>query len=205
MVASESGVPSDDRPTVVFLGTSLTAGLGLASDEDTWVARLEAIADSSGTPFRAINAGVSGETSAGGVRRLDWILREPVDVLVVELGANDGLRGQSPDALESNLTEIVRRARTRYPDVEVILAGMEAPPNFGELYTNAFREVFTSVAESEGTDFVPFLLAGVAGVDSLNQSDRIHPTPEGHRLIARTVWPTLQSVLDRLPSHQDTP
>lgn len=190
VVASPEEVP-DDRPVVVFLGTSLTAGLGLSSDEDTYVARVAELADSAGTPIRAVNAGVSGETSAGGLRRVDWILREPLDVLVLELGANDGLRGQDPFALASNLREIVRRTRTRYPDAKVILAGMEAPPNLGPLYTGAFRSVFPTVASEEGTLLIPFLLEGVAGVAELNQSDRIHPTAEGHALIARNVWEVL--------------
>lgn len=198
VVASPAEVPSDDRPVVVFLGTSLTAGLGLERDADTYVSRLQEMGDSAGSPFRAVNAGVSGETSAGGLRRLDWVLREPLDVLFLELGANDGLRGQDPFALSDNLTQIVRNTRTRYPDVRVIIAGMEAPPNLGEIYTSAFRTVFTSVVESEGTDFVPFLLDGVAGVPELNQDDRIHPTAEGHRMIAATAWPVLESVLDSL-------
>ena len=197
--AASPAVP-DDRPVVVFLGTSLTAGLGLPTDEDTYVARVAELADSAGTPIRAVNAGVSGETSAGGLRRIDWVLREPLDVLVVELGANDGLRGQDPFALSDNLTQIVRRTRTRYPDARIVLAGMEAPPTLGPLYTGMFREVFTNVATTEGTLLIPFLLDGVAGVPSLNQSDGIHPTPEGHRLLARNVWSTLGPLLAEMSS-----
>lgn len=196
VVASSSKVPSDDRPSVVFLGTSLTAGLGLEREADTYVARLVEMADSSGKAFRAVNAGVSGETSAGGLRRLDWVLREPLDVLVIELGANDGLRGQDPAALADNLTQIIRRTRTRYPAVHVVLAAMEAPTNLGVMYTGAFRQVFVTVAEAEGTDLIPFLLDGVAGVPELNQEDRIHPTPEGHRMVAQNVWVVLEKVLD---------
>lgn len=181
----------DDRPVVVFLGTSLTAGLGLPTDEDTYVARVAELADSAGTPIRAVNAGVSGETSAGGLRRIDWVLREPLDVLVIELGANDGLRGQDPFALADNLTQIIRRTRARYPDARIALAGMEAPPNLGPLYTLAFHDVFPRVATNEGAVLIPFLLAGVAGIPSLNQSDGIHPTPEGHQIMARTTWSTL--------------
>jgi len=204
VVASQTGVPSPDGPAdevvddpvVVFLGTSLTAGLGLESVSDSYVTRLDELADSAGRPFHAVNAGVSGETSAGGLRRLDWVLRQPLDVLVVELGANDGLRGQDPFALSDNLTQIIRRTRTRYPDVRVILAGMEAPPNLGQLYTDAFRQVFSAVAETEDAVLIPFLLDGVAGVAELNQDDRIHPTAEGHRMIAAHAWPVLQRVLD---------
>ena len=195
VVASGAEVPSADVPVVVFLGTSLTAGFGLSRDEDTYVSRLVELADSAGLPFRAVNAGVSGETSAGGLRRLDWALREPLDVLVVELGANDGLRGQDPVAPEANLTQIVRRARVRYPDITVVLAGMEAPRNLGPLFTQAFREVFPRVARAEGTELIPFLLDGVAGMPELNQSDRIHPTVEGHRIVASVAWRVLEDVL----------
>ena len=198
VVGSSAEVPSDERPVVVFLGTSLTAGLGLERESDGYVAQLSEMADSAGKAFRAVNAGVSGETSAGGLRRLDWVLREPLDVLVVELGANDGLRGQDPMALATNLSTIIQRARTRYPDVVVILAGMEAPPNLGERYTGAFRQVFPAVADAEQVALIPFLLAGVAGVPELNQDDRIHPTPEGHRMVAENAWTVLGPVLDRV-------
>lgn len=195
VVTSESRVPSETGPRVVFLGTSLTAGLGLEGPDESYVARLDAIGDSVGLPFQAVNAGVSGETSAGGLRRLDWVLREPVDVLVLELGANDGLRGQDVNALEHNLAGIIERTRARYPDVDVLLAGMEAPPNLGDRYTSAFRQVFVDVADDENAILIPFLLAGVAGVEDLNQSDRIHPTAEGHRLVAENVWPYLEPLL----------
>lgn len=195
VVASEARVPSTAGPRVVFLGTSLTAGLGLEGPEESYVGRLDAIGDSLDLPFEAVNAGVSGETSAGGLRRLDWILREPLDILVLELGANDGLRGQDPEALRRNLVEIVERTRTRHPHARVVLAGMEAPPNLGERYTSAFRQVFREVAEDQDVVLVPFLLDGVAGVPELNQDDRIHPTAQGHRRIARTVWPYLEPLI----------
>jgi acyl-CoA thioesterase-1 len=190
LVTTTPEVP-DDRPVVVFLGTSLTAGLGLERDEDTYVARLAELADSAGTSVRVVNAGVSGETSAGGLRRLDWVLREPLDVLVVELGANDGLRGLDPFQLSDNLAQIARRTRTRYPDATIVIAGMEAPPNLGPLYTDAFRAIFTSIADEEDALLIPFLLDGVAGVPELNQRDGIHPTPEGHRILARNAWEVL--------------
>ncbi len=198
--ASSAGAPAapDDRPVVVFLGTSLTAGLGLPTDEDTYVARVAELADSAGTPIRAVNAGVSGETSAGGLRRIDWVLREPLDVLVLELGANDGLRGQDPFALADNLTQIIRLTRTRYPEARIVLAGMEAPPNLGALYILAFHDVYPRVAEEENAVLIPFLLAGVAGIPSLNQSDGIHPTPEGHRIMAGTTWSVLGPLVAEL-------
>jgi len=195
VVGFQSEVPSDDRPVVVFLGTSLTAGMGLERDEDTYVARLESIGAAEGLTFRAVNAGVSGETSAGGLRRVDWILREAMDVLVVELGANDGLRGQDPEALRDNLVEVIQRARARYPDVRVLLAAMEAPPNMGAAYTASFRSVFPEVAASEQVTLIPFILDGVAGVYELNQPDRIHPSPAGHQRVAENVWPWLRDVL----------
>jgi acyl-CoA thioesterase-1 len=200
VVGSNAQVPSDDRPVVVFLGTSLTAGLGLEREQDTYVARLENMGTDSGLPFRAVNAGVSGETSAGGLRRIDWILRDRLDVLVVELGANDGLRGQAPDAMRENLSEVIRRTRTRYPEAHVLLAGMEAPPNLGVGYTSEFRAIFADVATSEDATLIPFLLDGVAGVPELNQSDRIHPTPDGHQRVAENVWPILKAVLEELMS-----
>lgn len=185
--------PAD--PVVVFLGTSLTAGLGLLRAEETYVARLAELGDSAGLPFRAVNAGVSGDTSAGGLRRLDWVLRQSLDVLVVELGANDGLRGQDPAATADNLRAIVDRARERFPDVRVVLVGMEAPPNLGSDYTRRFRALFEAVAAEKSAALVPFLLEGVAGVPELNQGDGIHPTAEGHCRMARTVWPVLEAVL----------
>ncbi len=197
VVPTPAEVP-DDRPVVVFLGTSLTAGLGLANVEDTYVARVAELADSAGTPIRPVNAGVSGETSAGGLRRLDWVLREPLDVLVLELGANDGLRGQDPFSTYDNLVEIMRRTRTRYPAVRIVLAGMEAPPNLGPLFTEAFRQIFVDAAAEGGALLVPFLLEGVAGVPELNQSDRIHPTAEGHEIMARNVWGVLGPLVEEL-------
>lgn len=185
----------DTGPVVVFLGTSLTAGLGLRTADETYVSRLAELADSAGIPIEAVNAGVSGDTSAGGLGRLDWVLREPLDLLFLELGANDGLRGQDPDAIRANLTEIVERTRERHPGVRVVVAGMEAPPNLGARYTARFRSVFPAVAASTGASLVPFLLEGVAGVPELNQADGIHPTREGHARMARTAWPVLEPLV----------
>jgi acyl-CoA thioesterase-1 len=184
-----------ERPRIVFLGTSLTSGLGLLRREERFTSRLQELADSAGIPARMVNQGVSGETSAGGLRRLEWVLENPVDVLVVELGANDGLRGQDPGAMEENLRGIVRRTRARHPEARIVLVGMEAPPNLGEAYTRRFREAFAAVAADYDLTFVPFLLEGVAGRDALNQDDRIHPNAEGHRAIARSLWPVLEPVL----------
>lgn len=193
-VPSDAPAPAEEGPRVVFLGTSLTAGYGLDDPADGFVEQVARLASSAGTPIRAVNAGISGDTSAGGLRRIDWLARDRMDVLVVELGANDGLRGQDPAATEGNLVEIIRRARAAHPSVEVVLAAMEAPTNLGAAYTEAFRAVFPRVAEKTGSTLLPFLLEGVAGVDSLNQEDRIHPTAEGHVMIAATVWEILAPV-----------
>jgi acyl-CoA thioesterase I len=193
--ASQEPAVARGGPRVVFLGTSLTAGLGLPGIEDAWPARLAEMADSAGIPMEAVNAGVSGDTSAGGRRRLEWILREPLDVLVVELGANDGLRGQDPEATAANLRQIVRAVHERQPRARVLLAAMEAPPNMGDAYTGSFRAIFPAVARETGAELVPFLLQGVAGVPELNQDDGMHPTPEGHRRMAANVWPYLEPAL----------
>jgi acyl-CoA thioesterase-1 len=182
---------------MVVLGTSLTAGLGLEDPAtESWGARLGARAREAGIPVEVVNAGVSGDTSAGGLRRLDWILREPVDVLVVELGANDGLRGLSIEAMRDNLREIVERTRAAWPDAEIVLAGMEAPPNLGSRYVDEFRAVFPALARQEGVRRIPFLLEGVAGDASLNQADGIHPTAEGHDRMAGTAWPVVEEALE---------
>ncbi len=200
--APTDSAATDGRPVVVFLGTSLTAGLGLAREEDTYVSRLAELADSAGLPIQAVNAGVSGDTSADGLARLPWVLRNRLDVLVIELGANDGLRGQDPDALAANLRAVIEKTRTAYPNARIILVGMEAPPNLGLRYTERFRRVFPEVAEEQHVALVPFLLQGVAGVSGLNQADGMHPTAEGEIKIAHNVWPTLEKVLRTLPSER---
>jgi len=193
---SERSRDETTRPVVVFFGTSLTAGLGLPSEDDTYVAHAAELARAAGVPFTPVNAGVSGETSAAGLRRIDWVLQNPLDVLVLELGANDGLRGLPVDELRENLTEIVRRTRQRQPEAEVVILAMEAPTNLGERYTTEFRQIFRDVAEREGALLAPFLLEGVAGVPELNQPDRIHPTIEGHRRMAENIMPTLTTAIE---------
>lgn len=193
--ASAAPTTSADRGRVVFLGTSLTAGYGVG-EEKAFPARLQAKIDAAGLPFTVVNAGVSGETSAGGLRRIEWVLQQPVDVLVVELGANDGLRGLPVDAMEQNLDSLLTAARARYPDVSLVLLGMEAPPNLGPAYASAFRRVFRDLAARHDAALVPFLLDGVAAVPSLNQADGIHPNEEGHERVADVVWPSLERVLE---------
>jgi len=184
----------DERPVVLFLGTSITAGLGLSEDE-AYPAKIQAKVDSLGHDFRVVNAGSSGETSAGGLRRIDWLLRMPVAVLVIELGANDGLRGQNIEVMRENLLEIIDRSFAAHPEIKVLLAAMEAPPNMGDLYTEKFRRVFPAVASARSVGLIPFLLNGVAGVDSLNQADGIHPNAMGHSIVADNVLAVLGDVL----------
>lgn len=193
-----NGAPADSAaapvPVVLVVGTSLTAGLGLDPSE-AYPALLQAMVDSAGLRYRVVNRGVSGETSTGARQRIDWLLRQPVAVLVLETGANDGLRGLPPDSLRANLEAIVRRARAASPPPAVLLLGMEAPPNLGAAYAAAFRSAYRDAARALGVPLVPFLLAGVGGVDSLNQADGIHPTAAGQRVIARTVWQALRPLL----------
>ena len=183
------------RPRVVALGDSLTAGLGLL-EQQAYPAALQRKIDTDGYKFEVVNAGVSGDTSAGGLRRLDWALEGDVKVLILALGANDGLRGLSVAEMRKNLTEIIGRARER--NIVVILAGMEAPPNYGPEYTASFRQAFQDVAREQRVLFIPFLLAGVAGQANLNQGDGIHPTADGATIMAETVWRVLRPVLDEM-------
>jgi acyl-CoA thioesterase I len=177
---------------VVALGDSLTAGLGVAADE-AFPARLEARLRAEGYAYRVVNAGVSGDTTAGGLRRVDWVLRSSPEVVIVALGANDGLRGQSPPATRANLEEIVTRLQAA--GARVLLVGMRLPPNYGGEYTKEFEAVFPAVARGAKITLMPFLLDGVAGVPRLNQADGIHPTAAGQQVIADHVWPYLRPLL----------
>lgn len=182
---------SDDRPVIIFIGTSLTAGLGVDPSE-AYPALIQEKIDSAGLGFRVVNAGVSGETSAGALRRVDWLFSQTTPaVVVVETGANDGLRGQSPDSLRSNLEAIIRATEQLEPRPRIFIAAMEALPNLGREYGQAFRSVFADVANRHGAILIPFFLDGVAGVDSLNQADGIHPNPRGARRAAENVWKVL--------------
>jgi len=186
--------PDGGRGRVVFLGTSLTAGLGIDPSE-AYPALLQHKIDSTGLGFVTVNAGVSGETSAGARRRIDWLLREPAAVLVIETGANDGLRGLDADSLAANIQAIIDRAREQTPAPRIILVGMAALPNYGFGYARRFKAVYPELAKRNDVPLVPFLLQGVAGVDSLNQADMIHPTAAGQRRVAQTLWPLLERVL----------
>lgn len=195
--ASADSSAAAGAPTVLIVGTSLTAGLGL-DPNDAYPAVLQRMADSAGYGVRVVNAGLSGETSAGARRRLEWLLREPAAVVMIETGANDGLRGLDVDSTRANLSAIIRAVKGALPKATVLLVQMEAPPNLGATYTKRFHDNYGEVAAAEGATLVPFLLEGVAGVRKLNQGDGIHPTEEGAKRVARNVWPVLGPILSRL-------
>ncbi|PSQ81867.1 MAG: arylesterase [Bacteroidetes bacterium QS_8_68_15] len=210
--AAADAAPNDRRRaaaeslTVVVFGNSLAAGYGLASEDQAFPALLEQKADSAGLPAGDIvAAGNSGETTAGGRRRIDWILRrEELDVLVLELGGNDALRGLPPDSARANLRAIIRKTRAEFPDVRVVLTGMKAPPNMGSAYRNRFARIYPQLAEETGAALVPFLLKGVGGRPALNQPDGIHPNAEGHRRLAANVWTVLEPLLREMRRAQDS-
>lgn len=184
-------------PVVVFLGTSLTAGYGLP-DSQAFPALIRTRIDASGLEYRVVNAGVSGDTSAGGLRRLGWLLRLPIAALVLELGANDMLRGHSISALRSNLEAIIERTSRAYPDARILVAGMRAAPNLGHEYVSEFDAIYPALASKYNASLVPFLLQDVAADRQLNQADGIHPTAEGHALIAERIWKQLKPILRSL-------
>ncbi len=191
--ADPGAAPS--RPQIVAYGDSLTAGLGLL-EQEAYPALVQRRLEEAGYDFEVVNAGLSGDTSAGGVRRLDWALEGDVKVLIVAFGGNDGLRGLPVAQMKENLAAIIRKARER--GAVVILAGMEAPPNFGQEYATAFRQAFRDVALEERVLFIPFLLKDVAGMADLNQGDGIHPNQQGAQMIAETVWIVLEPLLDQM-------
>ena len=187
----------EERPVLLVLGDSLTAGYGL-DPSLAYPALLQKKIDAAGLDVEVVNAGVSGETSAGGARRIDWLLKRRVDVLLLELGANDGLRGIPLDSTEANLQRIIDATRSRFPDVRIVVAGMLVPPNLGPDYSRAFRELFRDLATRNHATLIPFLLEGVAGKRELNQADGIHPTPQGHEVVAETVWKVIRPILSRI-------
>ena len=189
------------RKTVLIVGTSLTAGLGL-DPEEAYPALLQRKADSLGLHVEIVNAGLSGETSAGALRRMDWLLRGPADVVIIETGANDGLRGLDVDSTRANLRAIVGKVKAARPAARILLAQMEAPPNLGAKYTSAFHAMYQDVARETSTEVMPFLLAGVAGIASLNQPDGMHPNEKGEEIVANNVWAALEPVLRQLDANQ---
>ena len=187
-------VDSSQTLTILFFGNSLTAGYGL-DPEQAFPALIQKKIDSLGWHYRVVNAGLSGETSAGGLRRIDWLLRQRVDVLVLELGGNDALRGLPLSATRQNLQGIIDKTRKRYPKVKIVIAGMQMAPNYGREYVSGFRALYPELAEKNGAALIPFLLEGVAGEPELNLPDRMHPNAAGHKIVAQNVWKVLAPLL----------
>ena len=183
-----------ESKTIVFFGDSITAGYGVDPDE-AYPAVIQRKIKEADRPWRVVNAGLSGETTAGGLRRLDWILRQRVDILVIELGGNDGLRGIPPATTRSNLEQMIGRIQQQHPDVKVVLTGMQISTNMGPDFARDFAAIYPELARATGVVLVPFLLDRVGGVPTLNQADGIHPTAEGHQIVADTVWRTLLPLL----------
>ena len=182
------------KKTILFFGNSLTAGYGLEPAE-AFPSLIQHKIDSLGLKYLSVNAGVSGETSSGGNGRIDWILKSPIDVFVLELGANDGLRGIPITETKKNLQAIIDKVKTKYPQAKLVLAGMQVPPNMGAKYSNEFRTMFVDLATQNNMSLIPFLLEGVGGVKSLNQQDGIHPNVEGAKIVADNVWQVLEGVM----------
>lgn len=187
------------KGTVLVLGDSIAAGYGVDVSE-AYPALLQRQIDAAGLPYTVVNAGVSGDTSAGGLRRIDWLSKRPIDVLVLELGGNDGLRGIPVASTRTNLQGIIDKSRARNPSVRIVIAGMQMPPNMGPQFTAEFRELFPALAKANQSALVPFLLEGVGGRPEFNQPDLVHPTAEGHQIVASNVWKVLEPILRVGPS-----
>jgi acyl-CoA thioesterase-1 len=195
--AAKTGADTGRAPVVLFFGTSLTAGLGL-DPEQAYPMLIEKMAQAEGVPIKVVNAGLSGETTAGAVRRIDWVLRAPVDLIVIEAGANDALRGLGPEDARGNLEQLIAAVRAKQPEAKIALIQMEAPPNYGVTYTQSFHAVYPEVAKRENVVLLPFLLDGVAGIPRLNQPDGVHPNLTGERIVANNVWKALKPVVVKL-------
>jgi acyl-CoA thioesterase-1 len=187
-------VNAAERKAILFLGNSLTAGYGLDRDQ-AFPALIQEKIDSLGWNFEVINAGQSGDTTAGGLRRLDWLFNRKFHVLVLELGANDGLRGVASNVTRKNLQTIIDRTKEHYPNVTIVLAGMHLPPNLGEGYASQFKAIFPDLAKRNSALLIPYLLEGVGGVEELNLADGIHPDVEGHKVVAENVWKVMEPIL----------
>ena len=187
-------VATTANKTILFFGNSLTAGYGI-DPEESFAGRIQTRLDSLKKEFRVINGGLSGETTAGGLSRLDWFLEEEPYLFVLELGGNDGLRGIALTETKKNLLAIVDKVQAKYPNTKIILAGMQIPPNMGQEYTEEFKAIYPAVAKEKNIELIPFLLEGVAGNPDLNLPDGIHPTAEGHRLVMETLWPYISKAL----------
>ena len=194
--AQPSNAPTEKAApkSVVVLGDSIAAGYGVEPSE-AYPALLQEKIDAAGLNFTVVNAGVSGDTSADGLNRIKWLLRRPIDVLVLELGGNDGLRGIPASTTETNLQMVIDRVKQKYPGAQIVIAGIQMPPNMGEAYTTTFKNIFPTLAKKNHAALVPFLLEGVGGRPELNQPDHIHPTAAGHQIVAENVWKVLRPVL----------
>jgi acyl-CoA thioesterase-1 len=191
---SEQAAVSIVKKTILFFGNSLTAGYGI-DPEESFAGRIQTRLDSLKKEYRVINGGLSGETTAGGLSRLDWFLEEEPYLFVLELGGNDGLRGIPLTETKKNLLAIVDKVKAKYPNTKIILAGMQIPPNMGQEYTEEFKAIYPAVAKEKNIELIPFLLEGVAGNPDLNLPDGIHPTPEGHKIVMETLWPYISKAL----------
>ena len=194
IIAFALTLQSTEKKVILFFGDSLTAGYGL-STEEAFPAMAEKQLIKSGKRVKVINAGLSGETSAGGLSRIDWILRQPIDIFVLELGANDGLRGLPLDQTRKNLQAIIDKVKAKYPNVKFVLAGMMVPPNMGKEYASDFKKIYPDLAKKNSATLIPFLLEDVGGIEKLNQTDGIHPNVEGHKIVARNISKILEPLL----------
>ncbi len=188
-------VSTGDNGTILFFGNSLTAGLGL-DPAVAFPALIQQKIDEKGLNYTVVNGGLSGETTAGGLNRIDWMLKQPIDIFVLELGANDGLRGLPLDQTRENLQNIIDKVKNKYPDAKIVLAGMMVPPNMGEDYEKEFVKIYPELAKKNHATLIPFLLQDVAGIPDLNQGDGIHPNVEGEKIVAETVWKYLEPLLN---------
>jgi len=179
---------------ILFLGNSITAGFGLTMEE-AYPALIQQKIDSLKLPWECVNAGLSGETTSGGLRRLDWLMKNPIDILIIALGGNDGLRGIPPELSRQNLEQMVDKARQKFPRITIIIAGMQAPANMGEKFTSTFKAVFKDVSKEKGTVLIPFLIDKVGGIAEYNQNDQINPNRQGHKIVAENVWKVLKNYL----------
>ncbi|MAP81154.1 MAG: arylesterase [Aequorivita sp.] len=186
---------NETNKIILFFGDSITAGYGLDDTNDAFPGIIQEKIDSIGWAYQVVNSGVSGETTAGGKSRIDWVLNQDIDVFVLELGANDGLRGVPISETKNNLQAIIDAVRAKNPEIQIVLAGMQMPPNMGADYTSNFKAIFPEIATKNNVALIPFILKGVGGIKELNQADGIHPTAEGHKILANTVWEVLHPIL----------
>jgi len=194
-VKTVAKAPSAAKKTIVFFGNSLTAAYGLDDPSKGFAGLIQKRIDSLGLGYKVINAGVSGETTSGGNSRIDWLLKQPLDIFVLELGGNDGLRGIPVSETRKNLQSILDKVHAKYPDAKLVLAGMQIPPNMGQKYASEFKAVYAEIAKANDLTLIPFLLEGVGGESKLNLPDGIHPTEEGHKILAENVWVRIKDLL----------